>query len=107
MSKGFASSYRIVLLSVGVFAAFAGLGARLVWIQITGREALLRSVGKARQQLTVEQAKRGDILDARGSLLATSRSLIKLSVDPWFLRPGDEEKWPRLAALIGMPLPEL
>src|SRR5688572_14061212 len=107
MSKGFASSYRIVLLSVGIFAAFGGLGARLVWIQVTGREALLRSVVKARQQVIVEQAKRGDILDARGTLLATSRSLIKLSVDPWFLRPGDGVKWRRLAALIGMPLSEL
>lgn len=107
MSKGFASSYRIVLLATGLFACFAGLGARLVWLQIIDREELLRSVTKARRQLTVEEARRGDILDTKGNILATSRSLIVLGVDPTMLRKEDEPKWPQLAAFIGMPLSEL
>lgn len=107
MSKGFASSYRIVLLATGLFGCFAALGARLVYLQVINREELLRSVAKARHQVFVENARRGDILDTKGIILATSRSLIELSVDPWYLRAGDEAKWPQLAALIGMPLPEL
>ncbi|MEO7414150.1 MAG: penicillin-binding protein 2 [Opitutaceae bacterium] len=107
MSKGFASNYRIVLLATGLFACFAGLGVRLVWLHIIDREELLRSVAKARRQITVEEARRGDILDTKGNLLATSRSLIVLGVDPTMLRKEDEAKWPLLAALIGMPLAEL
>src|SRR4051812_40272492 len=107
MSRGFASNYRIVLLAGGLFACFAGLGARLVWLQILDREELLRSVAKARRQLTVEESRRGDILDVRGNILATSRSLIVLGFDPTALRSEDEEKWPKLAALIGKPLSEL
>jgi cell division protein FtsI/penicillin-binding protein 2 len=107
MSKGFASNYRIVLLAVFVVASFAGLAARLVWLQVYDRDELLDYVEKAHRQIIVQTARRGDILDARGNLLATSRPLIVLGVDPQSLRPEDEKKWPQLAALIGRPLPEV
>ncbi|MDB6168915.1 MAG: Peptidoglycan glycosyltransferase [Verrucomicrobia bacterium] len=107
MSKGFASTYRIVLLAACTLACFVALGARLVFLHVIDREELVRFVDKARRQIIVESARRGDILDARGSILATSRSLIVLGVDPQSLRPEDEKKWPQLAELIGLPLPEL
>jgi cell division protein FtsI (penicillin-binding protein 3) len=107
MSRGFASSYRIVLLATGVFACFAGLGARLFYLQVTNRDELLRSVAKNRRHVITETARRGDILDAKGNLLATSRSLMVVGVDPRVLRPEDEEKWPQLAALLGLPLADL
>ncbi len=107
MSKGFASSYRIVLLAVGILVCFAGLGARLVFLHVIMRDELVQSVDKARRQIIVESARRGDILDAKGSILATSRTLIILGVDPQSLRKEDEKKWPQLAELIGVPLPDL
>jgi cell division protein FtsI (penicillin-binding protein 3) len=107
MSKGFASNYRLVLLATGLFACFAGLGARLVWIQVTKRDELVRNLVKARVHREDLWARRGDILDSRGNILATSRSLMSLGVDPHVLRPEDEAKWPHLAALTGIPLPEL
>jgi cell division protein FtsI/penicillin-binding protein 2 len=107
MSKGFASSYRIVLLACLVVASFAGLAARLAWLQVYDRDELLEYVEKAHRQIIVETARRGDILDARGNILATSRPLIVLGVDPQSLVPEDEKKWPQLAALIGRPLPEV
>jgi len=107
MSKGFASSYRIVLLAVCILVCFTGLGARLVFLHVIDREELVQSVDKARRQIIVESARRGDILDAKGSILATSRTLIILGVDPQSLRKEDEKKWPQLAALIGVPLPQL
>ncbi|HEX2853176.1 MAG TPA: penicillin-binding protein 2 [Opitutaceae bacterium] len=107
MSKGFASSYRIVLLATGLFACFAGLGARLVWIQVTKRDDLVRNLVKARVHREDLWARRGDILDSRGNLLATSRSLMEIVADPQFLRAEDESKWPQLATLLGVPLPEL
>ncbi|MGH7943680.1 MAG: peptidoglycan D,D-transpeptidase FtsI family protein [Opitutaceae bacterium] len=103
MSKGFASSYRIVLLATGLLACFGGLGVRLVWLHVIDRDSLLRTITKVRHQVIPEFARRGDILDARGGLLATSRSRRVLGVDPMSLRPQDEKLWPRLAAMIGMP----
>ena len=107
MSKGFASTYRIVLVAAGMMAGFSALGARLVYLHVIDREELVRYVDKARRQIIVESARRGDILDARGKILASSRSLIVLGVAPQSLRPEDEKKWPRLAALLGMSPDEL
>lgn len=107
MSKGFASSYRIVLLGVVLFACFGALGVRLVWLHVIDRDALLRSIAKVRPMLIPETARRGDILDARGARLATSRSEIVLGVDPHSLLPKDEKKWPQLAALLDLPEAEL
>jgi cell division protein FtsI/penicillin-binding protein 2 len=106
MSKGFTTSYRIALLASLVLAMFAGVEARLFWLHVVDRDELLRSVDEARRQLIVDNARRGDILDSHGALLATSRSVMVLGVDPQYLRPEDESKWPQLAALLGMPLEE-
>ena len=107
MSKGFASNYRIILLALGVIGCFCGLGVRLVFLHVIDREELVRVVEKARRQIISQNARRGDIMDARGNILATSRSMIVLGVDPQALRPEDETKWPQLAALLKLPLPEL
>lgn len=114
MSKGFASNYRIVILAFGVLVCFAGIGTRLVFLHVIDRDRLVMYVEKARRQVTTEQARRGDILDSSAlewkknhDVLATSRSIVVLGVDPQVLRTEDEKKWPQLAQLIGMPLPEL
>jgi cell division protein FtsI/penicillin-binding protein 2 len=107
MSKGFASTPRIALLAVVLLGVFTGIGARLVWLHVLDRDELLRYVEKARKQILVQTARRGDILDTHGAILATSRSLIVLGVDPKALVPADEGKWPQLADLLGMTLPQL
>jgi cell division protein FtsI (penicillin-binding protein 3) len=103
MSKGFTSSYRIVLLAGGLFLCFGGLGVRLVWLHVVERDALLATITKTRHQLIVDKARRGDIRDARGAVLATSLSRIVLGVDRQSVRPEDEKKVPQLAALLGLP----
>ncbi len=107
MSKGFASTYRIVLLATGFLACFGALGARLVWLHVVDRENWLRTITKTRHQLIIETARRGDILDRRGAILATSRSMIVLGVDPTMVRPQDEAKIARLAAMLGAPESEV
>ena len=103
MSKGFTTNYRIALLASLVLTMFAGLEVRLVWLHVVDRDELLRSVGEARRQLIVDNARRGDILDVNGALLATSRSIIVLGVDPQSVRSEDHAKLPELATLLGMP----
>jgi cell division protein FtsI (penicillin-binding protein 3) len=107
MSKGFTTNYRIALLASLVLTMFAGLEVRLVWLHVVDRDELLRSVGEARRQLIVDNARRGDILDVNGALLATSRSIIVLGVDPQSVRSEDHAKLPELATLLGMPLSDL
>jgi len=107
MSKGFASNYRIVLLGLGVVASFGCVSLRLVDLHYIDRDKLVSYVDRARRQITVESARRGDILDMRGDTLATSRSLIILGVDPQALRKEDEAKWPQLATMLNMPLADL
>ena len=107
MSKGFASNYRIVLLGAGVLACFGCIGVRLLDLHVFERERLMSYVDRARRQITVEPARRGDILDDKGDRLATSRSLIVLGVDPQALLKADEPKWPELARLLNMRPAEL
>src|SRR6188768_3772819 len=117
MSKGFASN-RLTLLAVGVAACFMAVGVRLVFLHVLDREELLSYVDKARRQIVVERARRGAILDAKGNLLAASRSELTLAVDPWSLveylesdknlprraRKASEEQAKRiqLASLLGV-----
>ncbi len=107
MSKGFTSNYRIALLATLVLAMFAGIETRLVWLHIIDRDDLLRSVDEARRQLIADYGRRGDIVDDHGALLATSRSVVVLGVDPQFVRVEDRSKWPELASLIGIRLSDL
>jgi cell division protein FtsI (penicillin-binding protein 3)/stage V sporulation protein D (sporulation-specific penicillin-binding protein) len=107
MRKGFASNARLALLSLGVFACFGGLAARLIWLHWLERESYTAFLEKARKQTIVEMARRGDILDVRGNRLATSRNLIELGADPQDLRPEDEAKWPELARLLNLPSAQL
>lgn len=103
MSRGFASNYRIVLLATGLLVCFAALSVRLVGLHVIDRDALLQTIVKTRRQVTLETARRGNILDARGAILATSRPLIVLAVDPMMVRDEEEPKWRQLAKLIDVP----
>ena len=107
MSKGFASSFRLVLLATAVLLCFASVGVRLVHLHVLEREHLVSYVDRARSSIFKEQARRGDILDAKGDVLATSRTVIQLGVDPQMLREEDRADWPELARLIGQPLEQL
>jgi cell division protein FtsI (penicillin-binding protein 3) len=107
MSKGFTSNYRLILLSTTVLVCFASVAVRLVHLHVVDRERLVNYVDRARASIVVEPARRGDILDARGDVLATSRTVIELGVDPQMLVADDQNKWPQLAALLDLNLTEM
>jgi len=100
--RGFASNYRVVLLAAVVFACLGGVGTRLVFLHIIDRGKLLGYIEQVRRQVVVEPARRGNIYDAHQHLLATNQSVYTLGVDPQVLRESDREKWPELAALLGL-----
>ncbi len=95
------------MLAAGVLLTFGGVATRLVYLHVIDRAELVSHVEQVRRQIEVQNAVRGDILDRRGNILATSRTMIELAVDPQMLRKQDESRWPELARLIGMPLDQL
>jgi len=107
MSKGFASTPRVTLLATLTLLCFAAISARLVALHILDRETYLPDVTKARRQVTIEKARRGDIVDTRNDTLATSRSTIILAVDPQIIGPEAPDKWRQLATLANIPYPTL
>lgn len=107
MSKGFASTYRIILLSAGVFVCLAGIGTRLVFLHVIDRGKLLGYIEQVRRQVIVEPARRGVIYDTHQHLLAANQSMYIVGVDPQVVEPEDRSKWPELAALTGLPLAKI
>lgn len=104
MSKGFASNYRIFLLAAAVFLCLGGIGTRLVFLHVIDRGQWLGYIEQVRRQVIVEHARRGSIYDTHRNLLATNQTMYNVGVDPQALRPEDEAQWPRLAALLDLPL---
>ena len=102
MKRSFASSYRLVLVCVLVLAAFTGIGARLVFLQVIARDQFVAEVEKTRKRVQVESARRGEIRDSNGNVFATNRSFIEVGVDPQAVRAEDEAKAPQLARLLGV-----
>ncbi len=107
MSRGFASNYRIVLLATGILLCFGGVAVRLVDLHVWRRAELLKYVEQARRSFVVENARRGNIRDARGEILATSRTFIDVGLDPHMLRPEDAARWPDLARLLGVTVADI
>lgn len=102
MSRAFVSGPRYILVNLAIGACFIALLARLFHLHVLEQERLSKIVEQNRQQFQVLNARRGNIYDARGNLLATTNSVIEVGVDPHALRPQDYEKIGELAALLGL-----
>ncbi|MEY2882043.1 MAG: hypothetical protein RLZZ15_4423 [Verrucomicrobiota bacterium] len=124
MSTGFASNCRTGLLAFGVLGGFTVVGARLYCLHVLDRRELLKPVEADRHHQIVEHAVRGNVLDVRSAILATSRAVYTVGYDPAsILKPNhgthpedrvaqrlflrDRRKWPELARLLGLSLAEL
>ena len=91
---------RVLMLVVLVLLAFAGLGYRLVDLQVLRHDEL--SV-KAQENTQLEfslEPRRGDILDAKGNLLATSVLVKTVCADPTTLGNRQTEVARTLAPLL-------
>ena len=107
MSKAFVSSYRASLVSCAVAFAFCILLGRLFYLHVWEQEQLLEHVANNRKMVKVVEARRGNIVDARGNLLATTRTAYDIGVDPQAFREEDRGKLIELAEVLGKPLKDL
>ena len=104
MSKAFVSTARAALVSSAVAFAFCVLIGRLFYLHVWEQEALLEHVESNRRMVQIIEARRGNVVDNRGNLLATTHTRIDLGVDPQSVRETDREKFTELANLIDQPL---
>lgn len=96
MCKTFVSSWRLGLLSAIVLLAFACVIVRLAALQVYERGEYVDSASGSRSLVIAEQGRRGDIVDQKGNLLATTRPRIRLGVDPEVYQIGEREAFQNL-----------
>jgi cell division protein FtsI (penicillin-binding protein 3) len=82
-AKGFTQNLRLQLVAGLIVACFAVVSHRLVELHVLERGHFLAQIHDTRHRVVADAARRGDIFDARGDLLATSKTEITLSIDPW------------------------
>lgn len=93
------SRIRFHLCSCAVVAAFALLGARLYTLQVVQADDIRQRETPLRERQMILAAKRGEIMDRHGNLLAGTRSRIQVGLDPWSVK-ADERQLARLAGVL-------
>ncbi len=104
MSKAFVSSTRASLICGAVAFAFCVLLGRLFFLHVLDQQTLAEHVTANRKTFNVIEARRGNILDSRGNLLASTQTTYHIGVDPQSVDEVDPEKLQELARLIGSPV---
>ena len=103
MRSLFVSKFRYYLVFFSVCFAFGSLGGRLIWLQVFEAERFSNVAEGARKNFSTIKARRGDIVDAKGNLLATTRSVVEVGLDPHSVVDSDQHKWQTLSAYLGIP----
>ena len=99
--------WRSRLMLFILFASFAALAVRAVWLQGVSNQ-FLQSQGKSRYERTLElPATRGRILDRNGAVLASSLPVRAVWAIPEDVLQSPPEKISALARLLEMPEAEL
>ena len=100
MRSAFLSPYRFYLVFAAITCVFCSLAGRLVYLQVVKGDALRYSAQNARQNFSVLLPRRGDIVDAKGNLFATTQSLVEVGVDPQAAQDVDLIKVSKLAEFL-------
>ena len=88
---------KLVVLFVLVLLAFAGLSARLVWLaREKGTQYQKQVLSQQRYDSTTIPYRRGDIVDAKGTAIATSEKVYNLVIDAKVMNTFLNNKQPYL-----------
>jgi len=107
MSRAFIPPRRLGLMTTVILLCFCALFYRLFDLHVLRHDELTASAEHSREKFVVEHARRGLIVDRKGVVLATTRTVVELGVDPQLVVEGDEAKLPALSQLIGVPVADL
>lgn len=100
MNRPFVQPARFFLVVTALALCFLALAGRLWQLQVLRQHEYRQLAANSRVRMQVLPAQRGQILDRRGSLLATTRSVVDIGVDPAAVTEADRERIPELAAIL-------
>ena len=100
MKSVFISSFRFYFIFFAVCATFCSLGGRLVYLQVFKSEDFSNIANGTRKNVVLQSARRGDIVDSKGNLLATTRTVVDIGVDPHSFEGEDGEKLIKLSEIL-------
>lgn len=106
-SPPFIAAFRYGLILVAIFLGFAAVFGRLLHLQVLERDRYAAFAEESRERFDRLHAPRGPITDRSGNLLATTRTVIELGVDPQSLVREDFTRIARLAEVSGIPEEEI
>lgn len=107
MTPAFISRWRFAIVFLAIALGYCGIVARLYQLQVVNSTTLTAQAQTARKRTDVLHARRGNITDSRGNILAATRPVIELGIDPESASEEDAAKLPQLAALLDLPLDEV
>src|SRR5271169_4585430 len=93
---------RLLMLALLLVSAFAGLGYRLVDLQVVRHEELSARAQQNTQREFLLEPRRGDILDCKGNLLGTSVFVETICADPSLIGGHQAEVAHALAPLLSI-----
>lgn len=93
---------RLLVFAVLAVLAFAGLGARLYVVQVVRHDRYKDIVSDNTQRVFLKQPRRGDIVDADGRQLATSRPVKRVLADPSLIHPYQQQVARAIAPLLSV-----
>lgn len=102
MAEAFVSRIRFTLLVVATLAGFGSVLTRLVYLHILEKPAMEVMVAANRQREARIPAQRGSIVDSRHNLLAFTRTLWTVGLDPVVARARGLQEPEVLAGLLGI-----
>lgn len=104
MKTRYIKSWKLLLLGVPVLFAYGAVGARLYVVQVVRHAELVEESENARKRIEVIEARRGDILDSRGTILATVEARYDIGVDPHSFNPDEMGRLGELAEALKVPV---
>jgi cell division protein FtsI/penicillin-binding protein 2 len=94
------SGFRYTTVVVLLMVCFGALFFRLYQLHVIEQDKAVRIVSSVREKFEVLQARRGNVVDRRGNLLATTRAMMELGVDPEEVREEDRARLREMATLL-------
>jgi cell division protein FtsI/penicillin-binding protein 2 len=98
---------RLLLLASALVTGFALLAGRLVYLQVYRHDDLSELVDQNTKRQYLLEPRRGDILDAKGNILATSIFVKTVCADPTLMGNRQPEVARVLEPLLGIPAARL
>jgi cell division protein FtsI (penicillin-binding protein 3)/stage V sporulation protein D (sporulation-specific penicillin-binding protein) len=74
----------------------------LIYLQVFRANDFTDIASGTRKNIVTLKARRGDIVDSKGNLMATTRSVVDIGIDPQSIKVGDNDKLLKLSKILSL-----